>query len=539
MSSETTQPKNSLVMFNACSNYLRFTVAIACTLILTPLVVGQLGAKDYGLWTLVLCISGYLELFDLGLTTGAMRFIAMMGDGHVDRKNQLVSTLVATSLAVVPIVGIAGTGIVLWMTSAGQVVTADAGAAESIPLLIGMVALRVAITLPLGVLMGVLFGEHRIWMINVVRTCAVTIFTIAAATALTFGGGILELGIWYAIVYSLEYVFYGLFAVRLVPWLKINICSFDAKVLREVLGFSTSSLTANASNVVLMRTDPFLVSIFLSLSAVTFYAVPMRIAEQLFAVSKQLINVFSPLFAQLHGAGRRDSIRSAYIVCTKFSLGLMVGIVGPAVFFARDGLRFWIGDEFADSSSIMTILLAAAVFRTVHESSANALAMTGQHGFIARISILSAIANILFSLLLVGPLGLAGVATGTLLSVAILGCCVTTIRVLGLFELGSWEFVRTALLPCLAPSIVQLCVLLLLSELCPPSGLFSLFWMGCVAFQIYVAAFASVSLRAIERTVALRWMQGALQRLLSIIQVKSPDSARNGTAPGMVQEIGQ
>ena len=475
----------------------------------------------------------------LGIDNGAMRFIALMGDGERDRKNRLVSTLVATSLAVIPIMACTGIGIVLWMTSGSGGGSDEAVALTSLPLLIGMICIRVAMTLPLGILMGVLFGEHRIWLINLARTFALILFTIAAAFALNGGGGILELGFWYAFIYSLEYASYGLMAVRLIPWLKIDLRQFDWAILKEVMGFSMSTLTANASNVVLMRTDPFIVSLVLSLSAVTFYAVPMRIAEQLFAISKQLINVFSPLFAQLHGAGKHATVRAAYLVCTKFSLALMVGIVGPAMFYARDGLRFWIGDEFADCSSIMIILLAAAILRTIQESSANALAMTGQHAFIARISILSAVANIVFSLVLITPFGLAGVATGTLLSVAILGCVVTTFRVCRHYELDVRELVGSALFPCVAPSIVQMSLLMLLQNIVPPGGLFSLFALGCAAFLTYALAFLALSLLPSERAIAKNWAQKLSRRLITLLPIKSQQTAKPGAPHATIQEPGQ
>ena len=376
-----------------------------------------------------------------------------------------------------------------------------------------MMAIRIVMMLPLGVLMGVLFGEHRIWLINTLRTASVTVFSIAAFVALQRGHGVMALCSIYAVVYTLEYVIYGLVALRTTPWLRVNLRFFDKRQLREVLGFSVSCFTANSSNVVLMRTDPLIVSAFLSLGAVAFYAIPLRITEQLFALSKQLINVFSPLYAQLHGSGRIDSVRAAYLTCTKLSLGMMIGFVIPAISFSADALRFWIGEEFAASSIVLSILLTAAILRTLQESSANALAMTGRHYFIARVSVASAVSNVVLSLLGVWAFGLVGVAFATLLSVAVFGALMTTVVACREYQIAARSFLRIVVAPIVVPSLVQLAAVFALYSVCPPHNMWTLFACGATSFLCYAAAYLLFSLRPNERAVLRHWFEQLASRL--------------------------
>lgn len=530
MHSSNPRPKNSLVLINVLSNYARFGIAILCTLVLTPIVVRDLGTEGFGLWTLLLCISGYLELFDLGLTAGAMRSIALMGFDQREQKNRLVNTLLVSSMAIAPFVLLAGAGIGVWLASP----TDPNGPA--IPWLISFVCLRVVMILPLGVLMGVLFGEHRIWLVNAIRAASIAIFTVAAIVAMATGHGILTLGFLYALIYTLEYVAYGILAIGLIPWLRLDVRQFDLGTLKSVLGFSTSSFTANASNVMLMRTDPLIITTFLSLGAVALYAVPMRIAEQLFSLSKQLINVFSPLFAQLYGSGRLDSVRSAYITCTKFSFGMMIGIVIPAMFYAEDALRFWIGDEFTASRGVLTVLLAAAVVRTLQESSANALVMTGKHYFVARVSTASAVANLALSMVLVRPLGITGVAWATLLSVALFGFLVTTLRACREYQIPLVKFVFQVLVPAIIPAIAQWLILVSLDGLRAPTGLGDLALYGSASLAGYVTAYRLTSLNAAERGVANHWLAETWRRTRIVMPTSSRNLDQRNTASPIQKE---
>lgn len=494
------------MLLNVLSNYARFAIAIVCTVILTPIAIRELGSDAFGLWTLVLCVSGYLELFDMGLTAAAMRATARMAAEDGQGKRRIVNTLLVVALAVAPLVLLAGAAASWWLMS-------DPGRADpAIPLIIGSVSLRVVMILPLGVLMGALFGEHRIWLVNALRGGSIAVFTVAALVGLNWGGGLLWLGGSYALIYTLEYVAYGVAARCLIPWFRFEPRQFDRETLRELIGFCVSHSTANASNVILMRTDPLIVSSFLSLGAVALYAVPMRIAEQLFALSKQMINVFSPLFAQLHGGGRAAAVRAAYLTCAKFSFGMMVGVLVPAVYYAGEALQFWIGDEFVESRGVLIVLLIAAMLRTLQESSASALVMTGRHGFVARTSAWSAIANIALSLILVGPWGILGVAMATLLSVAVFGVLVTTAAACHAYLIKPTEFVVRVLLPVVLPGGVQWLALALLDRLFDPTQLLELAVVGAVSLAAFVITVRYAALTVEERMVVQRWLAAARRR---------------------------
>ena len=530
MSSNAIRPKDSVVLLNVLSNYARFAIAIVCTVVLTPIVIRELGSESFGLWTLVLCVSGYLELFDMGLTAAAMRAIAGMATEDGQKKQRVINTLLVAGIAVGPLVLLAGAGASWWLMSD------PSRANPSIPLIIGFVSLRVMMIIPLGVLMGALFGEHRIWLVNALRAGSIAAFTIAAIAAISLGGGIFWLGASFALIYTLEYVAYGAAARFLIPWFRFDPGQFDGATLREIFGFAFSHSTANASNVVLMRTDPLIVSSFLSLGAVAFYAVPMRITEQLFALSKQMINVFSPLFAQLHSGGRVDAVRSAYLTCSKFSFGLMVGIVVPAMFYASEALQYWIGDDFANSQGVLIVLLIAAAMRTMQESSASALVMTGKHAFVARTAAMSAAANIALSLILVGPLGIVGVATATLISVAVFGVLITTVAACESYSIKPTEFLFRVLVPVALPAVAQLAAMLLLDRLVEPMHLLDLAVVGAVSVLTFLIAFRYCSLTELERIVVQRWIASARSRIQSLIRIENTRARDEGELSTRIRE---
>ena len=63
------------ILRNSFSNWSSYLVTAVVGFMLTPIVVQSLGNTRYGLWTLVLSITGYFGLLDLGIRSSVSRFL--------------------------------------------------------------------------------------------------------------------------------------------------------------------------------------------------------------------------------------------------------------------------------------------------------------------------------------------------------------------------------------------------------------------------------------------------------------------------------
>lgn len=515
--------RHAIVALNAASNYARFVAAAVATFWLTPHLVGSLGAENYGLWTLAISVAGYLELLDCGLAAATMRFVAARGSDSDNDKRALVSTLnwLALALGVIVLV-LGGSVAAIWHGPLGT--------------LILLVTLRVSCNVMLSVFMGALFGEHRIWLINFVRTFSVIAFSVAAYLALEWGHGWFVIGVIHLVVYGLEYLCFAGLARLTLPWIRLLPSTFDRGLVREVFGFGMATFTANSANVVQLRTDPFIVSAFAPLGAVTLYAVPLRVTEQLFVLSKQLVNVFSPVYAELHGNDQRQAISRAYLTCTRLAFGLFAGIVLPAFFFGRQGLILWMGPEFAAAAPILYLLLAAALLRLLQESANNALAMTGHHRVAARVTLISAFANVFGSIVLAPIWGLTGIALATLVSVGTCGAGQATWHVCQRQELSGVVFARRVLLPTAIPAMCSLIVLLGLQSYWPASTLLGLLLHSACAGMTYLAAFAACSLEPAERSIACRLVGSVCEKCTAWLRAFASPRKDASTSTTLIQE---
>jgi len=66
----------SRVVRNVLSNWGAYVIAMGVNFFLSPYVVHHLGNVGYGVWTLILSLTGYLGLLDLGVRGAVTRYVA-------------------------------------------------------------------------------------------------------------------------------------------------------------------------------------------------------------------------------------------------------------------------------------------------------------------------------------------------------------------------------------------------------------------------------------------------------------------------------
>ena len=85
---------------NIASNWTGYVVQVAVGFFLTPFVVHSLGETQYGIWTLVVGLTGYYGLLDLGVASGMTQYLTRyLAAKDIDNLNRSASTgFVALSL---------------------------------------------------------------------------------------------------------------------------------------------------------------------------------------------------------------------------------------------------------------------------------------------------------------------------------------------------------------------------------------------------------------------------------------------------------
>ena len=207
----------------------------------------------------------------------------------------------------------------------------------------------VAVAIPLVTLTaglrGILEARQRFGWLGMLRTVTGVLTFVGPLAAATLGGGLP------AVVFSVA-------AIRLI-WLiaQAALCLALAPDLfadrRIRLGavvplfqFGGWLTVSGLISPLMVSMDRFLVGIFLSMTNVAYYATPFEVVTKLKVIPSAITAVMFPALSTSL-ANDRASARRIF----RGGLAAIVGILTPltilTVVFARLGLRYWLGEEFA------------------------------------------------------------------------------------------------------------------------------------------------------------------------------------------------
>jgi O-antigen/teichoic acid export membrane protein len=107
--------------------------------------------------------------------------------------------------------------------------------------------------------------------------------------------------------------------------------------------------------------DRFLIGAMVSMAAVAYYATPYEIVTKLWLIPGALVGVMFPAFST---SLAQDRGRAALLYgrSVKYILLILFPMVLLIVVLAADGLKLWLGPEFAENSARVLQWLAAGVF---------------------------------------------------------------------------------------------------------------------------------------------------------------------------------
>lgn len=482
---------------DSVTSYVRFGVTMLVQFFLVPVMLSSLGTEGYGLWTLTFSILGILTLVDMGFSTSVVRFTAeARGTRTVEARNRILGTVMAVFLLLV-VVLTAGVGATSLFYD--RVFDLDVATAADGLLLLWVLSLRMIVGLPLSMFRSILFGDRKITQVNIIQAAGALAYGVLGWVVLKAGGGIMGLA-WVNVgTLLVEYLAYLVLAYATVEGLSVSPFNAERSSLVRILGISVAQFVVAVSGLILLTTDPILIKLFMPLSAVALYGIGLKVAESVFMLLKQGVNVLGPRAAEYHGAGQSHLLLDFMISGMKFATAPAAVLLFGVWVFGAEGLRFWLGDGFQDAVPILKVLVTAVCLSVPQLVAFGILTMTGHHVPAAIATAAGAVLNVALSLALIPYLGLIGVALGTLAASVLVDILVVLWLTGRYYGLTYGLFVTQVVLPQVVPSVLCVTVLAAFHRWLPPWDIPSLLAVGSFAAAAYGLVFLAVSLTPQER----------------------------------------
>jgi len=403
------------ILKNVVSNWSYLIINAVVAFLMTPFIVRHLGDSAYGIWALVLQLTGYMGVVDVGLRSALIRFgSSAHATGDTPRLNRLLSTTIMIYGVMAPVSLTVGVLLAQFALPRMHIEPAILGKAQ-ITLLIA--ALIIACDFLFATFHATLAGLSRWDLINTLGITGILLRTGLTVLFILRGYGLIALALIQLSIALCSYLIEVILVRRNIPSFRLVWAAPDREQLRPVLAHSWYSFLLSLANRVNYQVDSIVIALFLPISEVTFYVIGLRLIEYLRDLLNSTTMVASPLVSSLEAVGDSDRVVATLIRGTKYSL--VVAFLGVAGYLTlgKAFITLWMGPRFtAPSGTVLIILTIGVAFCATQYASGHVLYGLSRHRINLKWTLIESAVNLVLSLLLVRRFGILGVAAGTSLS---------------------------------------------------------------------------------------------------------------------------
>jgi O-antigen/teichoic acid export membrane protein len=507
-----------VVARNLSTRYLAIATEVALGVVILPFNVAHLGTSAYGLWMLAASVTAYFSVLDMGYGGALVKFVAQYrAKRDVQALNEILSTLFFIFLTAACVMYLVGGLLAVWVDSVFHLAPDQTHTARVVLL---VVTLNVAASTAFSVFGGVINGFQRYDLNNLMGAASSVATALVNVAVLLAGFGLVQLVIAMTAVRVLTLWVYRANAYRVFPGLRIRASLFRRSRLREVTGFSIHMAMIDWANKLNYSVDALVIGAFLNTTAVAVWAIPQRLAELAQRIANQLNDILFPAVVENDTAARLDRLQRIFVEGTKLSLATVVPVAGSLLLLAQPIVFAWVGPTFTGSVVILQILAVIVMVRIGNATGVTLLKGAGKHRVVSVTNIITALCNVGLSIAMVRPLGLVGVALGTLVPIA--AACVFVLFPLACrrVELPVHAALLRGIWPAVWPGVVMGLFIVATRPLVPLS-LLAVAVECAAAGLVYGVTFVLFSLNAVERQFYL----GKVARMLHIDRLRPAEES--------------
>lgn len=396
--------RNAVLSFSA--QVFPAAVAVICI----PLAVKVLGTDRFGLLSIILVIMGYLSVLDLGLGVAVTKLLAEAIASHAEirRVTGIFWTALLTQLGM----GTLGAAGLIFLTSdlTKHVFKIPAALSGEASAALYLCAVALPIVMGSSSVVGLLQAAQRFDL-----TVRVQLPMSVAQYAIPLVCGLIRP--------NLVLVVSALLACRAVGfwilfWLGTRVFSgllsqfrLGKDEFRALLRFGGWITVSNTISPVMVYADRFLIGTLISISAVSYYSVPLDAAMRILLIPTSLVTALFPFLSSMSVSESTVRVTSVVKRALKYIICFTGVPVVLLIVFAGDLLRLFLGAHFAEvSTGILQVLLIGILANSVERIPLALLQASDRPDVLVKFYFFAAPVQLALAWVLLKRIGLIGAA---------------------------------------------------------------------------------------------------------------------------------
>jgi O-antigen/teichoic acid export membrane protein len=481
-----------VILRNVAANWLGFVVAAATTLLLTPIVLRELGTARYGVWVLTMSIVGHYGLLDLGFRAGITQFVTRsLAAGDTTAASEYLSSALVAFVPFAVCLALISVPIAHYVPGFFGVPDDIRRETQWCVLIVGITSAVQFAFFPFSALFPAL---QRFDLSNYIGICSRLASAAAIVYALRNGYGLVGISAATCIVNIVDYVVRWRVAQLIAPYMVISPQLASFKRLRETVAFGGWNFLISVNFYAYQHLPNFIIAAFMRVSALGHYALATGLCQQINTALNPIGQVMYPAAAAMHASGDSEGLRRLYHDGTRLLMIASLSAVLVAGLFARNFYLLWVGPSFANAGEypavplLLQVLLVSVAASFSSSVGAHILMGSGRIRTVAALLISGSVISLAVSLAAVEGFGLMGVALATVSGALIIDLLLLPFFVQRELGLRFMDLVRSAYPRIIASVAASALILVPLSSATQPTTWPALIGTGAASALVCAAS---------------------------------------------------
>lgn len=440
-------------------SYSLMVLEILSTLLFTPFLIRTLGKAEYGVYQLVVSITAYMFLLDMGIGNSVVRYIAKYkANNQLAEQQRFLGASTIYYLVIAFITILVGFVIRLFIKD-----IFDQGLTENelktAHTLLTVTALNVAVMLGTSGYFNTIIGYGN-FLISKGISIMQIIFRIGLSVVALLMGygsvGIVVVNLTMTIIFRSSIVLYVALGLKLCPCIK----GIDFSFLKEIFAYSSLILLQMIATMFISMSGQILIGVLLSSSAaiIAIYSIGVQINQYVQSIGSAVTGILMPGIVHLVEKGAQPSqLQNEMIKIGRIILMLLGLILTVFIINGKQFIEIWAGEGFEQSYMVSLLIITPMIFVIIMSVGTQILWAKGKHQKQTYLKLSLSIVSLIITIFLIKWNGLLGAAIGTCVAI-LLSDIVTMIIVfkqdISISLKGYFIGLFKGILPCLLITIL-------------------------------------------------------------------------------------
>ncbi len=481
-------------------SYVSVIISTLVSLVYTPFLIRNLGQSEYGLYSLVASIIGYLTILDLGFGNAIIVYTSKY---HKQEKYNQEEKLHGMFMIIFFIIGIIATliGIILYF-NVGNLFNATMTANEitKMKTLMLILTFNLAISFPFSIYQSIISAYENFVFLKVVSILNTIIKPLIMIPILFMGYKSIAMAIIVTVinvaVMLLNYVY-----CRSKLKVKVKYKGFDLSLFKEIFSYSFFIFLGVIVDKVNWSVDTFILGAVSGTIAISLYTVASQINNLFISLSGAFSSILLPKISKMVAEEASDeSLTNEFIKVGRIQYLIIFLLASGFVLFGKEFIIAWAGYEYTNSYYIAIILIIPLCIPIIQNVGVSILQAKNMHKFRSILFAFIAISNIIISIPLAKLYSGVGSAIGTSLSLFIGNIIIINIYYqmkAGINIIKFWKEIIKMSIPFTIPVIL----IVLVMHIIDFRGFFGVVIYGLIYSLLYAITIYKLSMNNYEKNI--------------------------------------